>query len=788
VTALELSDIQGDILRAYGNAYDCTSYVFVRIDDAAAGRAWLADATAHVTTAAPWTAGKPETTLNIALTAAGLAALGVPADVLETFSHEFRQGMAARAKVLGDSGLSAPSAWEAAFGTRESHVLLVVNAQEREHADRALAKLRAAVDAADGVQIVHEEQAALLEGAREHFGFADGFAQPAIAGATDDKAAGGGIPEKDGGWRALAPGEFILGYPDEDTLADARSRLPAAPAAPLGRNGTYMVWRKLHQDVALWRRTIRAAASRYPGGEVALAAKVVGRWPDGAPLETHPDAAPGADFDPAAPGANDFRYAGDLDGRRCPLGAHIRRSNPRDALDPDAKLSMRHRMIRRGMPYGPPLPDGELDDDGSERGLIFVSFQASIARQFEGVQGPWLSDGNIFGLGHDKDYLLGDPDGGGKMTIQGERPFFLAPQKPLVTTRGGEYLFVPGIAALRAIAAGTIVEHGARSRTEPERLGGPDRVVKVLGAMERHMNNVPGFKRGHARGVAFRGEFRATPEVAALTTAEHLQGDPVATVVRLSNGGSSPYMADRAGPKRGNPLGLGVRFELPSGGVTTWTALSLPAFPPTTPDDFHAMVSAQRAELPGGLPNPLRLAAFILPRPRALAGIKAAATLAPPASFATARFNGFHAYYLVDAEGRRRAFRFRWMPAAGIANMDPADDKLLPPQYLVNEIKQRVADGPVSWRLVFQLAAPDDPVDDLTRLWPEDRKLVDAGELVIDRLHEDPALVDTYVFDPTQMPPGIELSGDPLLHFRSEAYAESHRRRSSESRPAILPE
>jgi hypothetical protein len=108
------------------------------------------------------------------------------------------------------------------------------------------------------------------------------------------------------------------------------------------------------------------------------------------------------------------------------------------------------------MPYGAPLPSGVSEDDGTDRGLVFVSFQASIARQFEGVQGPWLKDGNIFGLGHDKDYLLGDSGAGGrgKMTIQGRPPFYLAPLESLVTTRGGEYLFVPGIAALRAIAEG----------------------------------------------------------------------------------------------------------------------------------------------------------------------------------------------------------------------------------------------------------------------------------------------------------------------------------------------
>jgi hypothetical protein len=111
-------------------------------------------------------------------------------------------------------------------------------------------------------------------------------------------------------------------------------------------------------------------------------------------------------------------------------------------------------MIRRGMPYGPVLPDGVLEDDGAERGLVFVSFQASIFRQFEGVQAPWINDGNIFGLGTDKDFLLGDASGSGKMTIQGEKPFFLAPQQAFVVTRGGEYLFVPGISGLRAIADG----------------------------------------------------------------------------------------------------------------------------------------------------------------------------------------------------------------------------------------------------------------------------------------------------------------------------------------------
>ena len=140
---------------------------------------------------------------------------------------------------------------------------------------------------------------------------------------------------------------------------------------------------------------------------------------------------------------------------KCPVGAHIRRSNPRDALGFEGHLSFRHRMIRRGMPYGEPLPEGAVTDDGADRGLVFVSFQASISRQFEGVQVQWLNAGNIFGLGHDKDFILGDPAGTGKMTIQGRPPFFLTPQEVFVRTRGGEYLFVPGMTGLAALADGT---------------------------------------------------------------------------------------------------------------------------------------------------------------------------------------------------------------------------------------------------------------------------------------------------------------------------------------------
>ncbi|MDX6691563.1 MAG: hypothetical protein QOG15_3020 [Solirubrobacteraceae bacterium] len=455
-THLDLADIQGDILRAYGNDYDNTTYAFVKIEcPPEQARAWFSTLLDHVTTAEPWTEGKPLTTLNVAVTAAGLKALGVSDAIVGTFSKEFREGMSARAQLLGDIGPSDPAGWEAGLGSGDAHVLLTINAQAKEDHQRALGKMRAAMDKAGGLAIVYQEDTQLLPGSREHFGYADGFAQPAIEGVNEEKARGGGVPVKDSGWRPLAPGEFVLGYPDEDTRDDPKRRLPNAPTAPLGKSGTYMVWRKLYQDVARWRKVMHEAAQIYEDGDAdKLAAKVVGRWKDGSPLVTHPDQADPS-FDASKPGANGFRYDKDLDGRRCPLGAHIRRSNPRDALGFEGNLSFRHRMIRRGMPYGPLLPEDRTGDDGADRGLVFVCFQASISRQFEGVQVQWLNTGNLFGLGKDTDFILGDPTGKGKMTIQGKPPFFLAPQDVFVKTRGGEYLFVPGITALGALAEGT---------------------------------------------------------------------------------------------------------------------------------------------------------------------------------------------------------------------------------------------------------------------------------------------------------------------------------------------
>ncbi|HEY1357077.1 MAG TPA: Dyp-type peroxidase [Thermoleophilaceae bacterium] len=448
---IDQSDLQGNILCGYGNAFEHALFLFLHVDDAGGGRTLLGELAGEVTDAIPWDE-RPEKTLNVAVTHAGLGALGVRAELLECFPEEFRAGMEARAGMLGDEDESAPDRWDEGLRGGRPQLLVSVAAVSEQALDQAATRLRERLGT--GVSVAHEERAGVLrdlrpdEPVREHFGFADGLSQPTIedpnAGPHDHP--GRGTPTRDGAWDDIAPGEFVLGYPDEDGLVATK------PPDPLGRNGSFVVVRKLHQHVGRFRDYVSEHAAQLGMPEEMLAAKVVGRWRSGAPLELSPD-----EDDPelSVGGArsrelNDFRYGDDQNGYRCPVGAHIRRANPRDALGWHGLLTKRHRIIRRGMPYGPAFDGREAD-----RGLMFVCYQASIARQFEFIQSLWLNDGDPFGLGADRD-PLGDTRPSEKMTIQGEQPRFLAPLHSFVSTRGGDYFFAPGIAALRALANGEV--------------------------------------------------------------------------------------------------------------------------------------------------------------------------------------------------------------------------------------------------------------------------------------------------------------------------------------------
>jgi Dyp-type peroxidase family len=452
VTALERDDIQGGVLRGY-RQLDHAAYLFARVRDAGAARRALAALADPVQAEAEWDG--PDAVLNVALSFRALERLGLPPAVLRTFPRAFREGMAARRVELDDDH----EAWQPELS--ELELLLTIHARGEAALEAEAARWRAwLAEAGHGLEAVHEEQAAVLDGdQREHFGFTDGFGQPAIEGVARRQIRGQGTPirwrpwmrEGDDrvrsrtdprwGWRALKAGEFVLGYEDED------GGLPPAPVEPFGRNATFAVWRKLRQDVAGYRAALADEASALGVAPEWLAARVVGRWADGSPLVLRPDAAdPDLGFDRER--VNDFVFAGDRDGLRCPLGAHVRRANPRDAFGHAGQLTVRHRILRRGMPYGPPPGDGEAPGD-VERGLVFVCYQADIERQFEVIQRRWMRDGTGFGLGPEPDPVVG---GGGRLTVQGRPPRFVTKLGAHVALRGGEYLWVPGLTALAALA------------------------------------------------------------------------------------------------------------------------------------------------------------------------------------------------------------------------------------------------------------------------------------------------------------------------------------------------
>ena len=205
--------------------------------------------------------------------------------------------------------------------------------------------------------------------------------------------------------------------------------------------------------MAAYRQYLRARAADR-ADEALLGAKMVGRWQSGAPARDSPPTSTTPSSAQDARRHNDFGYADDPRGFKCPVGAHARRANPRDAFDDDGSVDVRlHRMIRRGTSYGPMLPDGVLEDDHADRGIIFVFAGAHLKRQFEFVKTQWLNDGIFIGAPAEKDPLVGPNDGSGTFTIP-DRPIRrrLQDLPPFVVTRGGEYCFAPGLRAMRWLA------------------------------------------------------------------------------------------------------------------------------------------------------------------------------------------------------------------------------------------------------------------------------------------------------------------------------------------------
>jgi Dyp-type peroxidase family len=432
---LELDDIQSGALHERPSPY-VGRYLLLRIDDRAAGRELVRRLHPFVDSGHRSADPAGDAWITVAFTYPGLEALGVPQESLDSFAPEFRQGMAARAAVLGDVGESSPQHWEKPLGTGDVHIAVAVLSPDAAGLEALAEQARKAQEQLPGVQVIWRQDCYQLPTGRTSFGFKDGIGQPAVEGS--------GVPPSNPQERPIKAGEIVLGYPDET------GELPPMPTPEvLGRNGTYVVFRKLHTRVAAYREYLRANAA---GGEeeALLGAKMVGRWQSGAPLALSPgrdDPELGADPDRN----NRFLYADDLRGFKCPAGAHARRANPRDSLDHEGSVNVRlHKMIRRGTSFGPMLPDGVLEDDGEDRGIIFVFAGAHLKRQFEFVKTQWLNDGIFIGAPGEKDPLVRPSQGSSSFTIP-QRPIRRRLQglPPFVVTRGGEYCFAPGLRALQ---------------------------------------------------------------------------------------------------------------------------------------------------------------------------------------------------------------------------------------------------------------------------------------------------------------------------------------------------
>ena len=483
LSVLDREDMQGLIARGYREHVASTFLLFrFRPNSIVEAKRWLASLPVKNSASARSDAhvNGDDTYINIAFSYGGLQRLGCPAAILSGFSDEFCAGMTAphRSRILGDEGDNAPDKWQ--WGSEKQPVDGVLLVYARTHATlrTRYSSLSANFDSC-GIDVVKKIDTCRLPHDKEHFGFHDAIANPIIEGLGGRSTATSMPPVK--------AGEFILGYKNEYLHYTARpvvdrtldphhilkDDVEGSGGADFGRNGSYLVFRQLRQNVYGFWSFIDQTIGKLPklpaqNPRLWLGAKMVGRWQSGAPTVLTPDY-----DDHGLAKADDFLYRdSDPDGIACPISAHIRRVNPRDGFmlvnaSRSIALSNRHRLLRRGRSYGPALTKSMLPQDmlahgpdDVDRGLCFICLTANISRQFEFVQGSWINDPSFNTLHDDVDPLLGKrgrfTSADGQQSTEGT---FTIPASPVrlrvhglinfITMRGGAYFFAPGKAALR---------------------------------------------------------------------------------------------------------------------------------------------------------------------------------------------------------------------------------------------------------------------------------------------------------------------------------------------------
>jgi catalase len=299
---------------------------------------------------------------------------------------------------------------------------------------------------------------------------------------------------------------------------------------------------------------------------------------------------------------------------------------------------------------------------------------------------------------------------------------------------------------------------------------------QVVDAINDISGRYEGHRAAHAKGTLLSGTF--TPSGSGLTTAAHMQDEPVRVTARFSNGGGDPGIPDYAKEGRG----LAVKFYLPDGSRTDVVALNLPCFFARTPEDFLEFTRARKPDPETGQPDFGKIGAWLEAHPEAGPAIQAAVSADPPESYATVTYNSIHSFHWTASDGTERFVRYRFEPEAGESTLSEEDAKARGRDYLQEEI---IARDSAAFRMVAVIAEEGDAVNDPTVAWPEEREKVELGRLVLSGLDtEREKDGDILVFDPTRVTDGIELSDDEILRFRPRAYSASVTRRSGAPAPA----
>lgn len=303
---------------------------------------------------------------------------------------------------------------------------------------------------------------------------------------------------------------------------------------------------------------------------------------------------------------------------------------------------------------------------------------------------------------------------------------------------------------------------------------------EIVDAMGEVHGVHPGYRAAHAKGIFCRGTFTATPEARSLTRAGHMQGEPVAVTVRFSNGSGDPDAPDT---ERREGRGLATKFHLPGGGETDVVALSIPVFFVRTAEDFLSFLRARKPDPETGEMDMAKVGAFVAEHPETQAALGLIIpALVPPASYAQCGYNSLHAFGFTTSTGETRFGRYRWEPEAGERMLSDEELEGRSPDYLQEELAERLAGGSVGFSLSVRLAEGDDPLDDPTLPWPEERPTIPLGMMKLDEIDITAESGDeVVVFDPTRVTDGIVCSRDEILATRPHAYAISVERRSSRS-------